>query len=163
MRTVMMVVGLLVAASRRGLSQALTPADTAEIERVAAAYVAPTLGGGVIGFDGLAFNVPHDRGGRQRSSSQIAALLTVLNATSVRTDSVLTCGSSPSTCRLSVNALVRVGAPYSSKEGARIVVEQRRRSGSGRQPVSHGTQELMLSKESGGRWVVVGIAAVSVS
>jgi hypothetical protein len=140
--------------SNRGLAQELQPADSVAIERAATAYVLPTLPDGVVGFDGTAF----DRNGRitARAPSRIDALARALGASKVRTDSVITCPGDPSTCRMSVDAIVRVGEPYASPEGARVVVEVHRRTESARRPIYRLALELILSKKDGS-WKVIGI------
>jgi hypothetical protein len=135
-------------------AQQLQPADVNAIELASAEYVARTLPHGLIAFD-VRWT---DRTGREfaRDSGRVRAITRALNASVVRADSVYHCPGDPSTCRLLVDALVRVGVPFWTSEGAGIVVDVRRR-GFGRQPVSRGTDELILRKEAGS-WTVVGIA-----
>jgi hypothetical protein len=161
MKATTLAIGLLISTAGRALAQELATAEVAAIERAAAEYIAPTLTGKVIGFDGRTFNkqgVSKDRPG-----PQTAALLTALKAKPVRTDSAFQCSGGPPTCRLNVDELVRIGEPYPSAEGARVVVELRRRSPSLRQPVARTATELILQKKTGGTWTVVGIGKKNAS
>jgi hypothetical protein len=151
---------LLVAASSRGLAQELQPVDISAIERVAAAHVAQTLPAGDIGFDRATFST--EGRASERDDARIQALARELKARAVRASDVVVCPGNPSTCQLSVDALVRIGQPFMAPDGAHIVVEVRRRSGIKRQPVGRMTEELILSKENG-TWIVLGVARRSAS
>lgn len=152
--------GLLLIVSSRGLTQELQSPDTMAIERQAAAHIARTLTEVDIGFDGVAFTAQGKA--TQRDTTRIAALARDLRARVVEANKVLSCDGNPSTCRMSVGALVRIGMPRSAPEGARIVVEVRRQSGIKRQPISRVSEELILSKQNGA-WKVVGVDRRSAS
>jgi hypothetical protein len=159
MRMWIMTIGVLAVGERTAAAQQLQPSDVLAIERAAAEYVVGKLPPGIIGFDGV---WPEARGrAKARADAQIDALALALRAKKVRTDSVYNCPGDPSTCTLSVDALVRISEPYASSDGARVTVEVRRH-GSGRQPVTWGADVLILTKQNGA-WSVVGIARRSVS
>jgi hypothetical protein len=150
---------LLILGARATAAQELSRDDVAAIEQAAADYIVPTLPRGIIGLD---LSSPNVGVIHQRDRARIDALTHRLGARIVRTDSILTCSGRPDTCRLAIDAIVRVGEPAVSAEGARIIVDVRRRSGFQRQPVTRGTKELLLSKKEG-RWVVVGVGRRSAS
>jgi len=152
-------IGLLAFGACDVSAQALSPRDLTAIEAVAAEHVARSLPAGSIGFDpgSVAANLPVSR-----DSARATAIARGLGARIVRTDSVFRCQGWPDTCRLDVEALVRIGEPVTHEAGAMVLVEVRQRSGYARQPVVHGTQELILSKRRG-RWIVVGVGRRSVS
>jgi hypothetical protein len=155
MKTIAIAIGLLMFESESGLAQALNKTDIAAIERAAADYVVSSLPKGVIGFDANAFS-PDGRT-RSRDAGHVDILLRSLRATKVREDSVYSCSErTPASCRLSVDALVRVGEPFPSQEGARVFVEFRRHTNIGRQPIGFLSKELILSKADGS-WKVVGV------
>jgi hypothetical protein len=158
MRRMAVAAVLLTAVSGRSSGQQLARADSIAIERAAAEFSLKTLPGGTIGLDGATFHGEHGERANPtgRDGARIAMLARALGATLVRADSVHICPGNPDTCQLAVAALVRMSAPVVALEGARIVVEVRRHTGSSRQPVGRGTKELILEKKDGS-WIVIGV------
>jgi hypothetical protein len=152
-------VSLVFLATSQAVAQGIGPADAAAIERAAVEYVSKSLPKGDIGIDP---DITRAKQRIARDSTQVQALTRALGARVVHADSVFTCGKDPSTCKLDVAALVRVGEPVATEDGARVWVEVRRHSGFARQPVVTGLKELVLTKKAGA-WTVVRVAGRNVS
>ena len=163
MRALALVLGLLAAASN-ACAQELTADDVNAIEIAAAQYLVPQLPRyGVIGLEPHAFRLPGVRTTWPRTPDRLAAIARVLGAAPMKADSVFSCtGRTPDTCRLSVDALVRVGEPFATPEGIRIYVSLRRPTNNSNSPIVRSTPLLIVEKQNG-TWKIVGVARHNVT
>ena len=155
MKEIGMALVLMLASARLAVGQTLARADSVGIDSAVANYVARSLPSGVVVLD--------DSGAvGDRHPGRIAMLESLLGARARPARSVYACGDLPSTCHLDVVALVRLGPPRATAEGATLQVTILRRSSRARQPVARVSQELLLQKKDGS-WQVTGIGRVSAS
>ena len=156
MKTQLVFCGLMLGGATSVCAQALQRADAIAVERAAVAYVLPSLPKGVIAFDRQTGDAT------RRDSADIAELARLLGARSVSAESVYRCPGDPSTCRLDVDALVRIGTPKVSPEGAEVTIRWKRHTGIARMPVGYRSMDLVLSRK-GASWTVVRIARTGIS
>ena len=135
-------------------AQTLQQSDVAAIEEAAVDYVLKNAGlpRGEIGFDENAF-VGRQRG-VGRSAARSAALAWALGAKLVKKADVLRCPGNPSTCRLAVAALIRLGEVVQTPQGAYVVFELTRPTNRARTPIHRTTRELHFSKQRG-KWTLI--------
>jgi hypothetical protein len=138
-------------AGQLAAQERLSAADLPKIERAAAAYVAPKLRGQSFAFDARV------RAKEVRSAAHSDELAKVLKAKKALKENVYRCAAATGMCSIDVDALVTIGEPAATTDGALVTVSVLE-LGIDKEslPVHSWSHELIVAKRDGA-WTVIGV------